>query len=151
MLVAACGPAAAQDQVTQADIQRLQDNIYLAERDITQVRGRDSARATQLQSELDDLRDEVMYLKVKLRKERTLAPPSTRMCATESRTCARARANSATASTARLRLPLRTGATPAPGTPRRAGPGPGVRTPGAHSTNREIPSAPSSTSGCRTT
>jgi TolA-binding protein len=68
-------PAAAQQvqSVTQADIQRLQDNVYLADRDVTQMRSRDSARATELQTELDDLRDEVVYLKVKLRKERGLA------------------------------------------------------------------------------
>jgi len=65
-------PAAAQS-VTQADVQRLNDNVYLADRDITQLRTRDAARATQLQTELDDLRDEVVYLKVKLRKERSLA------------------------------------------------------------------------------
>ena len=64
---------ASQSGVTQADIQRLQDNIYLAERDLSQLRSRDSARATELTSQLDDLRDEVIYLKVKLRKERTLA------------------------------------------------------------------------------
>jgi hypothetical protein len=76
LLVASlAAPAAAQQNlnVTQSDIQRLQDNVYLAERDLSQVRSRDSARATQLQSELDDLRDEVVYLKVKLRKERALA------------------------------------------------------------------------------
>jgi TolA-binding protein len=69
------GPAAAQQSstVTQSDIQRLQDNVYLADRDVSQARSRDAARATQLQSELDDLRDEVVYLKVKLRKERTLS------------------------------------------------------------------------------
>jgi hypothetical protein len=68
-------PAAAQQTstVTQADIQRLQDNVFLADRDVSQARSRDAARATQLQTELDDLRDEVVYLKVKLRKERTLA------------------------------------------------------------------------------
>ena len=56
-------PAAAQQtRSPQADIQRLQDNVYLAERDVTQLRSRDSARATQLQSELDELRDEVIYL-----------------------------------------------------------------------------------------
>jgi hypothetical protein len=68
-------PVAAQQSstVTQADIQRLQDNVYLADRDISQSRSRDAARADRLQSELDDLRDEVVYLKVKLRKERTLA------------------------------------------------------------------------------
>ena len=59
--------------VTQADVQRLQDNVYLADRDLSQLRGRDTARANQLVTELDDLRDEVVYLKVKLRKEQTLS------------------------------------------------------------------------------
>ena len=71
--VSLAAPAAAQTTVTQSDIQRLQDNVYLAERDLTQLRGRDSTRATQLQAELDELRDEVIYLRVKLRKERSLA------------------------------------------------------------------------------
>jgi len=65
--------AAAAQSITQTDIQRLQDNIYQADRDVSQLRTRDSARAGQLTSELDDLRDEVVYLKVKLRKDRTLA------------------------------------------------------------------------------
>ena len=68
-------PAAAQQTaaVTQTDVQRLQDSVYLADRDVSQSRSRDATRATQLQSELDDLRDEVVYLKVKLRKEGTLS------------------------------------------------------------------------------
>src|SRR5688572_32989650 len=70
--VALAAPAAAQQNVTQADIQRLQDNVFLADRDIAQMRARDSARASQLTAELDELRDEVVYLKVKLRKERSL-------------------------------------------------------------------------------
>jgi hypothetical protein len=65
--------AAAQGNVTPADIQRLQDNVYQAGTDVTQARTRDAARAGQLQAELDDLRDEVIYLKVKLRKEGSLA------------------------------------------------------------------------------
>jgi len=75
VLVAALAvPARAQSTViTNADIQKLQDNVYLAERDINQLKTRDTARATQLQTELDDLSDEVIYLRVKLRKERTLA------------------------------------------------------------------------------
>jgi hypothetical protein len=73
LVVALAAPAVAQQAVTQSDIQRLQDNVYLAERDIETLRGRDSSRATQLRTELDDLRDEVVYLKVKLRKERSLA------------------------------------------------------------------------------
>ena len=70
--VSLAGPAAAQS-VTQADIQRLQDNVFLAERDINQIPNRDSARVSQLRSELDELRDEVIYLKVKLRKESSLS------------------------------------------------------------------------------
>ena len=75
LIAGLAGPVAAQQSttVTQADIQRLQDNVYLADRDLSQARSRDAARATQLQAELDDLRDEVVYLKVKLRKERTLS------------------------------------------------------------------------------
>src|ERR1043165_3091052 len=59
-------------QVSQADIQRLQDSVFQAGSDIQQLRSRDAARATQLQTQLDDLRDEVTYLKVKLRKEGSL-------------------------------------------------------------------------------
>ena len=70
--VSLAAPAAAQS-VTQADIQRLQDNVFLAERDINQMPNRDSTRVSQLRDELDELRDEVIYLKVKLRKERSLA------------------------------------------------------------------------------
>ena len=66
-------PASAQADVTSADIQRLQDNIYDASRDVAQARSRDATLASQLQSELDDLRDEATYLKVKLRKREPIA------------------------------------------------------------------------------
>ena len=72
-IVAAPAYAQQSSTVTQADVQRLQDNVYLADRDLSQLRSRDATRATQLGTELDDLRDEVVYLKVKLRKERTLS------------------------------------------------------------------------------
>jgi hypothetical protein len=64
-------PAAAQSgsSVSQSDIQRLQDNVFQASNDVSQLRTRDNSRASQLQGELDDLRDEVIYLKVKLRKD----------------------------------------------------------------------------------
>jgi hypothetical protein len=62
------GVAAQISTVSSAEIQRLQDNVYEASRDVTQLRSRDSALASQLQAELDDARDEVIYLKVKLRK-----------------------------------------------------------------------------------
>jgi hypothetical protein len=71
----AAGPrsASAQADVTSADVQRLQDSIYDASRDISQVRSRDANLASQLQTELDDVRDEATYLKVKLRKRETIA------------------------------------------------------------------------------
>ena len=71
--VSLAAPAAAQQSVTQADIQRLQDNVFQAERDINQMSNRDSARVAQLRNDLDDLRDEVIYLKVKLRKDRSVS------------------------------------------------------------------------------
>ena len=71
-VVGLAAPSAAQQNVTQADIQRLQDNVYQAGTDVSQLRSRDASRANQLQAEIDELRDEVVYLKVKLRKERSL-------------------------------------------------------------------------------
>ena len=65
------GPAAAQQSVTQADIQRLEDNVAQAQREISRLPASDT-RASRLRDELDDLRDEVIYLRVKLRKERTV-------------------------------------------------------------------------------
>jgi hypothetical protein len=67
-------PAVAQQnsQVSQADIQRLQDSATQAAAEVQQLRSRDTARASQLQTQLDDVRDEVTYLKVKLRKEGSL-------------------------------------------------------------------------------
>ena len=59
-------------QVGQADIQRLQDSLFQAGSEVQQLKSRDASRASQLQMQLDDLRDEVIYLKVKLRKEGSL-------------------------------------------------------------------------------
>jgi len=69
-VVAARPAAAAQSStsVSSSDVQRLQDSIYDASRDIGQARTRDAALASQLQAELDDARDDVTYLKVKLRR-----------------------------------------------------------------------------------
>ena len=63
------GAAVAQQSVSPADIQRLQDQVYQANSDIARLRSNDSTLATRLDNELDDLRDEVVYLKVKLRKD----------------------------------------------------------------------------------
>jgi len=71
LTLALARPAAAQS-VTSADIQRLQDQIYEASTDVSRVRGNQD-NGSRLQSELDDLRDEVIYLKVKLRKEGTVS------------------------------------------------------------------------------
>ncbi len=69
LLVCTAVPAAAQTGVTQADIQRLQDNVYDASTDVSRLRERDARLADSLQQDLDELRDEVIYLKVMLRKE----------------------------------------------------------------------------------
>jgi len=58
-------PASAQT-ITASDIQRLQDQVYDAGNDLSRASGNPDS---QLRNELDDLRDEVVYLKVKLRKE----------------------------------------------------------------------------------
>ena len=57
VLAGAASPAAGQSAVSNADIQRLQDSIYDASRDVTQTRGRDATLAAQLVDELDDARD----------------------------------------------------------------------------------------------
>ena len=62
-------PVAAQTTVSNNDIQRLQDEIYEANRDVSRLRSSDSTTAARLQEDLDELRDEVTYLRVKLRKE----------------------------------------------------------------------------------
>ena len=59
----------AQAQVTPADIQRLQDSVFEAGGEVSRLRDRDQRLAESLQRELDELRDEVIYLKVKQSKE----------------------------------------------------------------------------------
>jgi len=56
--------------VSPTDIQRLQDVAYDVGREVSQLRSRgDATFAARLDDELNDLRDEVIYLKVKVRKE----------------------------------------------------------------------------------
>ena len=66
---------------TAADVQRLQDQVYDLDRELSRHRGADPQRVSQLQTELDDLRDEVVYLRVKLRREGTCPETTTRTCA----------------------------------------------------------------------
>ena len=72
-LAAGMPGAAAAQGVTTADVQRLQDNIYEAAREVGQIGSRDASLKSQLQSELDEARDEATYLKVKLRKNEPIA------------------------------------------------------------------------------
>ena len=58
-----------QSAVTTTDIQRLQDQVYDASNEVSRLRSRDQVLADRLQGRLDDLRDDVIYLRVKLRKE----------------------------------------------------------------------------------
>ena len=59
----------ARSSVTSTDIQRLQDQVYDASNEVSRLRSRDQATADRLQTQLDEARDEVIYLRVKLRKE----------------------------------------------------------------------------------
>ncbi|MFN2446260.1 MAG: hypothetical protein ABR606_11870 [Vicinamibacterales bacterium] len=64
-------PAAAQD-MSSADVERLQETVNDIGTDIATLRRRDAAAARTLQSQLDELQEEVIYLKVKQRKERNV-------------------------------------------------------------------------------
>ena len=72
-LLAVASVASAQQSVSTSDIQRLQDQVYQAGSDVTRLRSTDSSQAARLETELDDLRDEVVYLKVKMRKDGTVS------------------------------------------------------------------------------
>jgi hypothetical protein len=62
-------PGSAQAPVTATDIQHLSDVAYDVGNEVSRLRGREQALADRLEPQLDDLRDEVVYLRVKLRKE----------------------------------------------------------------------------------
>jgi TolA-binding protein len=67
-------PAFAQSSttVTSADVDRLQNTVSELDREISQMRTSDQQGASQLQTDLDNIRDEVVYLRVKLRREGTV-------------------------------------------------------------------------------
>lgn len=62
-------PSFAQLTVSAADIQRLQETLTQASAELQQLRARDAGRASALEPQLNDLRDEVIYLRVKLRRD----------------------------------------------------------------------------------
>jgi hypothetical protein len=68
-LLTVASVASAQQSVSSSDIQRLQDQVYQAGSELGRLRSSDASLASRLETELDDLRDEVVYLKVKMRKE----------------------------------------------------------------------------------
>ena len=70
-VAALASPAAAQDMTT-SDLTRLQQTSDQISTDLQQLRQRDRTGARALQAELADLDDEIIYLKVKLRKERNV-------------------------------------------------------------------------------
>jgi hypothetical protein len=66
------GPAAAAQDMTTSDLSRLQQTADQINSDLVQLRQRDRTAARSLQAELTDLEDEIVYLKVKMRKERAV-------------------------------------------------------------------------------
>jgi len=69
LMLALAVPTGAQTTVSTAELQRLQDDVYQAGADVSRLRTTDALEAGRLQDELDSLREEVIYLKVKQRKE----------------------------------------------------------------------------------
>lgn len=61
--------------VTSADVQRLQDELSQGSSDLAKLKSTDPNRAARLQVELDDLREEVAYLRIKLRREGSVPRP----------------------------------------------------------------------------
>src|SRR5215218_9236993 len=68
-LLTVASVASAQQTVSSTDIQRLQDQVYQAGSELSRLRSSDASLAARLETELDDLREEVVYLKVKMRKD----------------------------------------------------------------------------------
>ncbi len=73
LLMGSASIVSAQNAVTTADIQRLEDTIDDASRDVAEMRTHDSRLASDLEQELNDARDEAVYFKVKLRKNEPVA------------------------------------------------------------------------------
>jgi hypothetical protein len=69
LALAVASTAAAQTtRIGTADIERLQNDVFQAGSDISRLHSTDPDAASRLQTQLDDLSDEVIYLKVKLRR-----------------------------------------------------------------------------------
>jgi hypothetical protein len=69
VLVALAAPVFAQAPVTAADLTRLETTAAEIERQVASVRATDPSLAANVEKSLVELRDEIAYLKVRLRKE----------------------------------------------------------------------------------
>lgn len=69
VVLAIASPSLAQNTMTSTDLQRLEIALQDASADIDQLRTRDAKLAATLSRQLDELRDEVAYLRVKQRRE----------------------------------------------------------------------------------
>jgi hypothetical protein len=87
-------PAAAWAQATQADVDALQAQVTTVSQRIERLRETDDAKATTLSRDLDLVRDDVAYLRVRLRRENTL--PSAEVTAVRDRLTALEREASGT-------------------------------------------------------
>lgn len=65
-------------QVTTNDLQVLQDATTAVATDITQARGRDAAQAADMDRDLSEVRDDIAYLRGKLRREGKVADSEVR-------------------------------------------------------------------------
>lgn len=68
LVMALAFPAAAQTTIRAADIERLQSDVYQAEREVSRLRRTEPDTASRLENDLEDVREEVIYLKVKMRR-----------------------------------------------------------------------------------
>jgi len=71
-LLLAGGSLDAQSTVSSSDLQRLEASLNEVTIDIDRLRSRDQSLASRLERESADLRDEIAYLRVKLRREGTV-------------------------------------------------------------------------------
>ena len=73
LVIVGAGSVFAQHTVTAADIGRLEASMSHLEVDIGKVRDSHPVLAGELETELQDVRDEVVYLRVRVRREGTVA------------------------------------------------------------------------------
>jgi hypothetical protein len=73
-LLALASPSALQRVITAADVQRLQDGVLDASTEISRLRVRDANRAADLERQLDEIREDVVYLRAVLRREGRVRP-----------------------------------------------------------------------------